>query len=758
MDTGALRWIVERMSEGVWVLAGDGRTVFVNRRASELVGRRPEELVGRTPFEVLDEKVAAVIADQLALVGTGASQAREVGIGRPDRSVTRVMVEVIPLPEEHHRAGATLITLVDVTARREAERALHEARTRFEQAFEDAPVGMALLDVAPGTSGRFLQPNRALCQMLGYSREELEGLSVQQLTHPDDLDEGEALNEHLLAGGIASYHREKRWIRKDGRVLPTLVSSSLIRDAAGRPRYGIGQVQDVTERDSAVQALRESERRLQAILEHTTAAVYVKREPDFRYELANRRAEQILGVEPGGALGRCDEELLAAAELEPVRAVDRDVLAHGHPVAVEEELWSDGEVRTFISVKVPLPADGGGPRAVCGISTEITELKRAQEERERLHAQRNQAQRLEIVGQLASGIAHDFNNLLAVIFTCLDLALAELGDHHAGEDLRDARAAAERAAGLTRQILVFSRYESVEPQVVHLDALVARMEGLLRRTLGHHLELVCDVPAELQPVLADPAQLEQVVLNLAVNARDAMPDGGRLVIAARNDGAQVVLEVIDTGSGIPAGLVSRVFDPFFTTKPPGRGTGLGLTTSHEIVKRAGGQLTVDSKAGVGTTVRAQLPAARHEGVAEPRQPRPGPGPGGQGQTVLVVEDEDAVRRLIGRILRGAGYRVLDASSSEQALAVAERESGRVDLLLSDVVMPGLPGLELAARLRGLTPTMAVLLMSGYTEDAVRLPPDVRFIAKPFAADALLASVARVLPADPRGAPRASLVA
>ena len=392
-------------------------------------------------------------------------------------------------------------------------------------------------------------------------------------------------------------------------------------------------------------------------------------------------------------------------------------------------------------------------------------------ERERLQNQLHQAQRLESLGQLAGGIAHDFNNLLAVIVNYaafiandLDAAAGVDGDDRwrgTREDVEQIRLAGERASHLTHQLLSFARREIVQPEVVDVNNVVRDIEQLLHRTLGEHIELRSTLASELRPVLIDPGQLEQILVNLAVNARDAMPDGGTLSIDTANieidesyvaprpelaHGPHVRLRVSDTGCGMPPETVGRAFDPFFTTKPAGQGTGLGLATVYGIIQQAGGQTRIYSEPGIGTTFTVLLPATERQRVPVERSAVL-PAPRGE-ETILLVEDEQALREVTRRILAGAGYQVIVAESGPLALAAAAAHPGSIDLLLSDVVMPQMAGPQLARLLLEARPAAHVLLMSGFAQPILdsggHLEAGMAFIEKPFSGPGLLAKIAQIV--------------
>jgi signal transduction histidine kinase len=403
-------------------------------------------------------------------------------------------------------------------------------------------------------------------------------------------------------------------------------------------------------------------------------------------------------------------------------------------------------------------------RAESAARRELEERKRAEEALRRTEAQLRQAQKMEAVGRLAGGIAHDFNNTLSVILSYSALLLEDLGSKNTlRSDVEEIRRAGERASVLTRQLLAFSRQQVLQPRVLDVNDVLRGLEKMLRRVLGEDIDLDVRTHANLHPILADTGQIEQVMMNLVVNARDAMPQGGRLTIESSNvvvgedesaidarPGDYVVVTVTDTGIGMDAETMRRIFEPFFTTKPVGKGTGLGLASVYGIVKQSGGFVTVQTKPGSGTTFRVYLP--RHASATPTLAPRSRDVRRLTGaETILLVEDDSQVRAVAREILRKNGYRVLEATDPAEALDTSAAFTDRIHLLLSDVVMPNMSGVQVAQRIASTRHDMRLLCMSGYTDEAVLshgvVSSEIAFVQKPFTPDALLLKVREVLDAD-----------
>ena len=606
-------------------------------------------------------------------------------------------------------------------------------------------------------------------RLYGYTSAEVTGRHIDILIPAGDR-EREAAVVAAVARGDRVDQYETRRLHKDGTTVEVSLTLSPIADRTGTI-VGVATVaRDVTER-------QRSDARLRGLMEAAPdAMVCVDREG--RIALVNAQTERLFGYGRDELVGQPVEILIPdqVRDLHPTHRAGYVADPQPRPMGADMQLAGRRRDGSTFPAEVSLAAMGGGEALlVTAVVRDVTERLEIAAERERLRTQAerdnlerhlHQSQRLESLGQLAGGVAHDFNNLLGVISNYAAFAAEEVNRQLPGErgqavcgDIGQIQQAAERAAGLTHQLLAFARQEMIQPRVLNLNDVVQKVEQLLIRTLGEHIELITDLAEDLHKVLADPGQIEQVLINLAVNARDAMPRGGKLSIHTANTsieetaaqaelppGWYVAVKVSDTGTGIPKDVIDRVFEPFFTTKPKGEGTGLGLATVYGIITQAGGHVRIYSEPGIGTVLTALLPITEQDlaPVAhQAAQPLCG-----HGETVLVVEDEPAMREVTRRILDRNGYHVVAAESGYEALNILASQLEHIDVLLTDVIMPRMQGRELADRIRILQPAARVVFMSGYTQGLLGaqgvLEPAVHLIEKPFSEASLLTKLHEVL--------------
>jgi PAS domain S-box-containing protein len=640
------------------------------------------------------------------------------------------------------------------SARRKAEEALRATKERLQHIVSSSPAFLYSLRLA----GQKLVPDWVSAnieQLLGFVPAELGSPEWWiEHVHPEDRERVRDQLPKLLGEGYAV--REYRIRRKDGEYRWVRDEQKLVRDPAGNPTEVLGSWSDVTERKQAELRLQEREEQYRFLFDSNPHPMWVFDLETLAFLAVNDATVHQYGYSRDEFLRMTIRDIRPPEE---VPALMRELKSLSWPRSASLRVWKhrrkDGSIIDAETGSNPI-AFQGRP-AVLVLANDVTEKKK-------LEAQLLQAQKMEAIGQLAGGVAHDFNNLLGVITGYTDLLLKDLGAQHPGtRRAEQISKAAERAAGLTRQLLAFSRKQVLQPKVLDLNAVVTHIETMLRRLIGEDIQLVTVLNEAVGRGKAAPGQIEQVIVNLAVNARDAMPKGGKLIIETANidldgnyagtrtdvtPGPYTMLAVSDTGHGMDAETMSRVFEPFFTTKEEGKGTGLGLSTVFGIVKQSGGHVGVYSEVGRGTTFRVYLPRVDDDGEAapggaarpEPRRPR--------AETILLVEDAEVLRMMIQEMLETAGFQVLAGGSPEEALAVVEAHSGPIHLLLTDVVMPRMSGPQVAERVKAAWPGVKVLYMSGYTDQAVVhhgvLEGASHFLQKPFTTDALLRRVSEVL--------------
>jgi two-component system, cell cycle sensor histidine kinase and response regulator CckA len=699
-----------------------------------------------------------------ALAERTPSLALEFRIRRPDGKV--LWVSDLAVARYAADGEPTLLfgLVRDITGQKEADRALQASEERFRSLVETGYVWVWEVD----RNGVYTYSSPQVRMLLGYAPEEVLGRPVYDLMPPEEAERIRAVYDGMVASpepasGVESLHRHR-----DGRLVVLETSGAPIRSADGEFVGFRGMARDITDRKRAEDALHASEQRYRDVCLSIGDVIY-ELDAESRVTHISDRVVDLLGYSPEEVLGTIPFWGQADGTREALRLRMRELFG-GRASFRDEEAWAttkDGRPVCLQFSGAPNFDAGGAWLGYRGTIRDVTAYKKEQQERDSLAGQLQQAQKLESIGRLAGGVAHDFNNLLTIINGYADLAAEDVSpDDPLHLALDEIRQAGGRAAELTQQLLAFSRKQVISPKPVNLNDFVGQNQNMLQRLIGEDIEFTSHLDPLPGVAMADPGQLHQVLMNLVVNARDAMPEGGRLTIATANvdldedaaaqfagarPGAYVTLSVSDSGCGMDAEVRQRIFDPFFTTKGEGRGTGLGLATVYGIVSQSGGWIGLESAPGAGSTFTMGLPRLESEVTSEVPAVEQHTNLRGSG-TILLVEDQADVRRFTAKVLLSYGYRVLEAETGGDALLIAERHGAAIDLMLTDVVMPRMTGKELADRLRPLRPNMPVLFMSGYAEDAIArhgiLDEGVNHIAKPFAPEELALKIRDVLAVPP----------
>jgi two-component system cell cycle sensor histidine kinase/response regulator CckA len=751
------RDLVENSNDLICTHDLQGRILSLNPAPARILGYEPHEMLHMQIQDILSPAARPLFDEYLAAIRRD-GEARGVL-----RAVTRsgekriweyhntLRTEGVPAPVVRGMAH-------DITDRWRAEKALKASEELFSKVFHSSPDPICITTLE---EWRILDVNESFLRISGFPREELIGATFPALSLAATSEEREKIIAAMRETGRVR-NLEARLRMKSGEERIWLLSLEPMVVAGQACVVGVHK--DVTEFKRAEAALRESEQRFRQLAESIADVFWLYDVEKSQTLYVNPAFEQVLG-HPCEALYRNSH-----LWLECIHPDDRERIGAEYDQALKTGMINheyrivrpDGSVRWLRERGFGVRDDRGVIRRFAGIAEDVTE-------REQLEDLLRQAQKMEAVGRLAGGVAHDFNNLLTIIMGyCEQLKRQPLTEGAALNAVGEIHLAADRAAALTRQLLAFSRKQRLEPQVLDLNLLIAEVETILRRALGEDIELELALQADLWPVKVDRFQFEQVVLNLAVNARDSMPSGGRLTIITSNaqpDEASVrshpgsstapctMLAVKDTGVGMDACTRERIFEPFFTTKDVGKGTGLGLATVYGIVKQSGGSIAVESEPGAGSTFRIYLPAVRESLVSAPRGPA-GPFPFRGHETILLVEDDDRVRQLLHDFLEQCGYPVKAARNGAEALRIAREYQHHIDLLLTDLVMPGMSGTELARELTRERQGIRLLFVSGHSEHAglrnYEMQSGSAFLQKPFSLDSLGRKVREVLDAPQQG--------
>jgi PAS domain S-box-containing protein len=751
------RTLAEAAHDIIFIINRDDRVIYVNQYAAEQMKNRPEEIIGYLREQIFPPEIAVQQKKSLQMV-FDSRQPRYIEnnasfLGRESWLGTWL----VPLLDEHGDVKSVLGISRDVTERRGAAEALKESEEKYRRLVEESLQGLV---IGQGIPPRIVFSNHAIEEMLGYSMEELISYTaeeIQQFIHPED--RAFFMQRYLdrLKGNPAPDRQEFRLIHKNGRICWVELRGNQVL-FQGQPAVQTACL-DITERKHVEQALLESEKKYRELIDHSLLGIYITQNHIMKF--CNQRLAQIFGYEKAEDLIGIHVNKLVAPE--SWELVDEQVRLR--------ESGSLDEVQYLFRGKrkdgriIDLEVLGGrilyeGSPAIQGSMIDVTE-------RNRLEAQLLQSQKMEAVGRLAGGVAHDFNNLLTTMMGYSDLLFEMLkSDSSMQEYVMGILNAAKRAANLTQQLLALSRRHPVQLKLLNLNEVVSDTTMMLKRLIGEHIEIILQLESALGHVKADPVQLEQILMNLAVNARDAMPRGGQLTIQTANvvldeshahryaeaePGNYVMLCIADTGHGMDAQIQEHLFEPFFTTKEVGKGTGLGLSTVYGIVKQSGGYIEVESAPGKGASFKIFFPGLKPGTESQIKETAAVVSCRGT-ETILLVEDDEKVRSLVAKILNKNGYTVLEACDGEEALRTIEDYQKPVHLLFTDIVMPRLSGPDLARRLLAAYPKMKVLFMSGYADGELGSygdsAHDMPMVQKPFLPEVLIRRIREVLNGHP----------
>ena len=744
-DQDLQRALLDQSPHGVFVVDAGGHFVLINRAASRLTGHSPDELLGLEFTSLVTLPWRDRARARFERLRAAGRLSGEIPYLHRDGSLRWCWLDAVRLDAGRYAGFA-----VEVGLRRRLRRDLERERARLARAQDIARVGWWEFDFTTRT----VEASAQTLEIYGASRSDPMTIAwAQSFPLPEDRPRLDAALAALI-DGRAPYDVTFRIQRPvDGRI--AVIHSVAEFDRERNVAFGV--LQDITVLQQAETALRVSEIRLRTLFDSARDFIFLK-DRDLNYTHVNRACEELLQLPFEAIVGQNDAALFGSEHAEENRRLDLSVL-QGNTERSTYARHIRGKNVVIEMLKVPVRDDRGEVTAICGVGRDITAVRQLEE-------QLRQAQKLEAIGRLAGGIAHDFNNTLTAVLgfgsLLLETTPEDGPDRHAVEQIV---LAGERAANLTRQLLTFSRPPMPEMRVMDLNALALNATHLLRRSLGEDVEVVTLLDEHTGSVRADVSLLNQIITNLALNARDAMPRGGRLCLrtapveldaafcaehAGLAPGPHILLSVRDTGTGMTEEVRRRAFEPFFTTKRTGKGTGLGLSVVYGIVRRLGGCVELDSRPDAGTEVRIWLPRVEARGDTLPVELEEKV-VGGR-ETILVVEDEPMVRDLATRLLRSLGYSVLEVGGGEEALSLLRRYHDRLDLVLSDVVMPRMDGVELTLQLRQERPELQVLYMSGFADDAfaergLNLDPR-RLIRKPFTKETLARKLREIL--DDRG--------
>ncbi|MDW8001113.1 MAG: PAS domain S-box protein [Deltaproteobacteria bacterium] len=758
---------IASLREGFGRVAFDGKIIMVNPSFARIYGySSPDEMI--TSVRNIRDLYVNPNEREIflrQLMEKGYVENFESQRKTKDGRIIWVSINATLVRDENGKPLYINSTVMDITEKKKAYEELLEERQKFSILVENIPFGVLLID----RSGKYLYANKRFTEITGYTLDDVpDGKTFIIKAFPDE--ESKRM--------VISLWREDVKKFKVGVSIPRtftvkcksgeLKRITIMTVQVAQNRF-VMTFEDVTEKEEKEILLRESEKRFRSIFENAFEGIF-QTTRDGEFIMANPAFVQMLGY---SSFEELKQEVKDIAKQLYVNPSDRERLLNlldekGKVINFETQfLRKDGEIIWVNTTAWPVFDEKGNFLYIQGITEDVTERKKKEEELNLLREQFLQAQKMEAIGRLAGGIAHDFNNILTVIIGTCQLALLNLKDEQRlKRNIETILDSAEKAASLTKQLLAYSRRQLMKLEVVNLNKLIEDMRGMLERILGEDIEILTYLEKNLGNIKADPAQMQQVIINLAVNARDAMPDGGKLIIETYNvdlteqyakthfgvsPGRYVLLSITDTGMGIPKEIMPYIFEPFFTTKE-GEGTGLGLSTVYGIVKQLGGHIYVYSEEKKGTTFKIYLPRIDTEEMVEakPKIGEEKPVEPSE-KTILLIEDDKSVLKVISEMLQGSGFSVLEAENESRALEIAKSFEGKIDVILTDVIMPRIKAPALIVKIRSLHPEAKVIFMSGYTENVIAqygiLYPGVNYIQKPFTPEELKKKILEVLKKD-----------
>jgi PAS domain S-box-containing protein len=738
--------------------------LYISPAIRDLLGYDSSDIVGKNFIELAHKDDQRSLAEWFSELRQGHEIPSEYRVSHKSGDLRWARTQTRPIMEDGLFKGARGI-LLDVTAQKRMEEALRESEEKYRLVVDNMADVIAIMDM----NLRFTYVSPSVIRLRGYTAEEVMAQTLEQIMTPESLQIiARVIEEEMQweASGTADLGRtrilELEEYKKDGSTVWLENHLSSFRDKENRLEGIVALSHDITERRQAEKALRESEENLRYILKHDPNAIAVY-DKNLHYLAVSDRYLQDYDIEEKNILGKHHYEVFPEMP-QRWKDVHRRCLA-GAIERNDDDYFErpDGSVTYNRWECRPWYQANGEIGGLITYTEVTTERKKAEKEREKLQSQLNQAQKMEAVGRLAGGVAHDFNNMLAVILGYTEMALGRVDPAQPLQaDLKEIMNAAKRSAAIIRQLLAFARKQTIDPIVLDLNETVEGMLKMLRRLIGEDIDLVWRPDSGLWPVKMDPTQVEQLLANLCVNARDAIAQVGKITIETGNaafdeaycadhpgfvPGEYALLAISDDGRGMDRETQDKMFEPFFTTKELGQGTGLGLATVYGVVKQNNGFINVYSEPGKGTTFKIYLARQAVEDV-EPQKKSEEAIPRSQGETVLVVEDEVSLLKLASEILDKLGYTVLTAGTPDKALRLVENYTGEIHLLMTDVILPEMNGRDLAKQIKAIRPAMKCLFMSGYTADVIAhrgmLDEGVQFIPKPFSMRGLAAKVRTAL--------------